>query len=98
MNLQKRSRHTYGAGLNDMAILNNKYLKSCEPLHLESNDSVVWEYTLAQSKVTDSIPVQIGSHILSLSKLHLLKVGYFFVNIFYHFFLDNGRNVFLFVI
>ena len=85
MNLQNRSRHTYGAGLNDMQILNNKYLKSCEPLHLECNDSVVWEYTLAQSKVTDSIPVQIGSHILSLSKLHLLKVRYSFVIIFYHF-------------
>ena len=82
MNMQNRSRHTYGAGLNDMSILNNKYLKSCQPLFLESTDEVVWEYTLAQSKVTDSIAVHIGAHILSLSKLHLLKVSHSFVNMF----------------
>lgn len=85
MNLQNRTRQTYGAGLDDMSIINNKFLKTCQPLFLESDDSVVWEYTLAQSKIIDKIAIHIGSHILSLSKLHLLKVSHFFVIIFYHF-------------
>ena len=86
MNLLRRSRHKYGAGLSDMQILNNKYLKYVQPLHLEDSDEVVWEYTLTQSKVTDAIAVHIGSHILSLSKLHLLKVCFLFSS-YYNFFL-----------
>ena len=52
-----------------LQILNNKYLKYVQPLHLEDSDEVVWEYTLTQSKVTDCIAVHIGSHILSLMRI-----------------------------
>ena len=74
MNLQNRNRYAFGAGLSDMSMLNNKYLKSCQPLHMEDSEEVVWEYTFSQSKVTDSIAIHVGQWILSLSKLHILKV------------------------
>ena len=76
MNLSKRSRHQYGSGLNDMEFMNHKFLKYVTPLNCEESTVSSWEYTFAQKSYTDTIPVHLGSWVLTTSKLHLLEVKY----------------------